>query len=138
MIEKYVEGVPIIKTPNLPVTFFNKETGIMEVVHMFRDEKGLYVSEEVGNSLDKNYLNELPENTKLNTELIVLRARYNELDEDRHYVKSLLDAEFEKRKKLEKELMKYQETIKSAIQNERTDLGGSVLKQLADNLGVEY
>ena len=34
--------------------------------------------------------------------------------------------------------MKYQETIKSAIQNERTDLGGSVLKQLADNLGVEY
>ena len=43
------------------------------------------------------------ENTKLNNELVVLRARYNELDEDRHYIKSLLDAEFEKRNKLEKE-----------------------------------
>ncbi|WP_296887560.1 hypothetical protein [uncultured Methanobrevibacter sp.] len=43
------------------------------------------------------------ENTNLTNELIVLRRKYKELDEDRHYVKSLLDAEFEKGIELKKE-----------------------------------
>lgn len=42
-------------------------------------------------------------NTNLINELIVLRRKYKELDEDRHYIKSLLDAEFEKGIKLKKE-----------------------------------
>lgn len=43
------------------------------------------------------------ENTNLTNELIVLRRKYKELDEDRHYIKSLLDAEFEKGIELKKE-----------------------------------
>ena len=38
---------------------------------------------------------------------------------------------------LRKEKLRYNETIKSAIENERTELGKSVLTQLADQLGVE-
>ena len=47
-------------------------------------------------------------------------------------------------KKLKKEnnsLKEYKEkvntTVSSAVENERTDLGGNVLRQLADNLGVK-
>lgn len=39
---------------------------------------------------------------------------------------------------LRAKLTTYEETIKSAVENERTDMGKSVLMQLADNLGVEY
>ena len=52
------------------------------------------------------------ENTNLTNELIVLRRKYKELDEDRHYVKSLLDAEFEKRIELKKENEQLKERLK--------------------------
>lgn len=38
---------------------------------------------------------------------------------------------------LRRENKRFVETIKSAIENERTELGKSVLTQLADQLGVE-
>lgn len=36
------------------------------------------------------------------------------------------------------ENQKFVSTLKESIKHERTDMGRNVLKQLADNLGVEY
>ena len=38
---------------------------------------------------------------------------------------------------LRAKLTTYEETVKAAVENERTDLGHNVLVQLAENLGVE-
>ncbi len=42
-----------------------------------------------------------------------------------------------KNRELRNEILKYQENIKSAIQSERTELGSSVLRNLASNLRIE-
>lgn len=91
------------------------------------------------------------EHNKAINKLVKLRQKYDELEEDRDYVKSLLDVEFEKRIKLQKEneqlrhdatilIQSNQDyrkeneyiktTIKTMMENERTELGRSVLKQL--------
>ena len=53
------------------------------------------------------------EHNKAINKLVKLRQKYDELEEDRDYVKSLLDVEFEKRIKLQKE----NEQLKTQLQN---------------------
>lgn len=40
--------------------------------------------------------------------------------------------------RLTKENQRFRITLQEAIKNERNDMGRNVLKQLADNLGVDY
>ena len=78
------------------------------------------------------------ENTNLTNELIVLRRKYKELDEDRHYVKSLLDAEFEKGIELKKENDQLKETnnFVELIANHRGEMV-SFATSLIQDMGSE-
>lgn len=53
--------------------------------------------------IDDKFIDYESEHNKAINKLAKLRQKYNELEEDRDYVKSLLDVEFEKRIKLQKE-----------------------------------
>lgn len=53
--------------------------------------------------IDDNPIDYESEHNKAINKLVKLRQKYDELEEDRDYLKSLLDVEFEKRIKLQKE-----------------------------------
>ena len=53
--------------------------------------------------IDDNPIDYESEHNKAINKLVKLRQKYDELEEDKDYVKSLLDVEFEKRIKLQKE-----------------------------------
>ncbi len=57
--------------------------------------------------IDDNTIDYESELNKAINELVKLRQKYDELEEDRDYVKSLLDVEFKKRIKLQQENEQY-------------------------------
>ena len=70
---------------------------------------------------DDNDINLKTEYNKATNELGELRQKYSELEQDWKYIKSLLDAEFEKNIQLQKEndyLLKVMFAIKEYVENE--------------------
>ena len=55
MTEKRLTEIKIVCTPNLPVEIVNEKTNELETFHMTQIGNTLFVSEELGNTLNERF-----------------------------------------------------------------------------------